>query len=527
MLEKYISSAKSLLSRTSESIKSFGGRFKKSYISALISTFIAGGLLYCGDSREIIVDNSAQKPNVLFISLDDVCSYGMETAATPNLDNLAEKGVYFTRAYCNTPACLPSRNNILTGLNSFTTGIYSNVQSREYNIDKWEDNFITNRFKYEGYKSLVGGKIYHGLDLPQKLKDNLDDFFLPEDELSRGELEVDYDGIYWGDLPINKDRTTDAQVADWASAKLKEKHEKPFFLAIGFDYAHTPWFVLEEYLKKYDTASIPKIKEDDLEDIPVGGVKLANPAFPFGNASKISLANRGEAIKHYLASIELVDSYVGRVLETLNNSDYKENTIVVLWSDHGYHLGEKQHFGKFTLWENALRVPLIVVNPKNEKQGNCQEPVSLEDIYPTLFELCGLESSVDLDGKSLADLIRNPEQEAGRNVLATCVSKRRVMTPAEIVEEHYNLNRALISKKWKYIRYWDGQEELYNLVVDPNEWVNLVEITDEREFSFEQLAEFRKEARKLSQKLEKLTPDNITNLEDRLSMELDIDKHKK
>ena len=241
----------------------------------------------------------------------------------------------------------------------------------------------------------------------------------------------------------------DAKVADWVIRQLGQEHEKPFFLASGFFRPHLPWYVPRAYFDHYplDSIRLPEILEDDLADVPRAGLAMARRAGDHKNVTQHGQWRK--AVQGYLASIEFADAQVGRVIEALDRSSYKENTIIVLWSDHGWHLGEKEHWRKFTLWERATRV--------TEPGGRSPRPVNLIDVYPTLVDLAGLPARSGLDGLSLRPLLENPAAEWERPSLTT----------------HRRGNHAVRGERWRYIRYADGSEELYDHHLDDPEWRNL------------------------------------------------------
>jgi arylsulfatase A-like enzyme len=252
----------------------------------------------------------------------------------------------------------------------------------------------------------------------------------------------------------------DHKVASWASEFLNKKQEEPFFLAAGMFRPHVPWFQPKEFVDMHDLKTIkrPPYLINDLSDVPEIARKWAEDSY-----SKHSLVKElglwEEAIRAYIAGISFSDSQIGRILDALDASSYKDNTIIVLWSDHGYHLGEKEHWHKQTLRERATRVPFIIVAPGNTKPGSvCNRPVSLIDIYPTLIELCNLPERNNLDGTSLVPWLKNPKLEKENPAITT---------------KEFN-NHAVRSEKWRYIRYNDGTEELYDHEQDPNEWHNLI-----------------------------------------------------
>ncbi|MBN2129762.1 MAG: sulfatase [Sedimentisphaerales bacterium] len=412
---------------------------------------------------------AGNRPNVLFIAIDDLndwigCLGGHPDVKTPNLDRLASRGVLFTNAHCSAPACNPSRASLMTGILPSTSGVYTNP-------DPWRKSpvlknavTIPQHFMAHGYRAVGGGKIYHGAFpdppswqeyFPSQTKNK------PEDPMPEGRplngipRTAHFD---WGPVPVKDEAMGDWKVADWAIGELKKKHDKPFFLGCGFFRPHLPWYVPQKYFDMYpaDKVTLPNVKDDDLDDIPALGKKMAKPD---GDHRKV-LQNKQwrKAVQGYLASISFVDTCVGRVLDAFDRSDYKDNTIVVLWSDHGWHLGEKLHWRKFSLWEEATHNILMVLAPGVTKsQQRCSRPVTMLDIYPTLIELCNLTEKSELQGQSLVPLLKDPQAAWDRPALTT----------------HGRNNHSLRTERWRYIRYSDGTEELYDHDKDEMEWRNL------------------------------------------------------
>jgi arylsulfatase A-like enzyme len=220
---------------------------------------------------------------------------------------------------------------------------------------------------------------------------------------------------------------------------------------------HLPWYVPQKYFDMYslDDVTLPTIRDDDLDDLPPQGLKFAEARR--SDFETIKDAGKWKhAIRAYLASITCADARIGRVLDALDGSRHAKNTIIILWSDHGWHLGEKQHWHKTTLWEEATRVPLVIHAP-GFRPAVCDRPVSLLDLYPTLNELTGGDAGKSFDGVSLVPLLRDPKAEWDR--------------PAVI--EFKRGNAAVRSGRYRYIRYRDGGEELYDHHTDPHEWNNL------------------------------------------------------
>ncbi|MHC4123332.1 MAG: sulfatase [Planctomycetota bacterium] len=408
------------------------------------------------------------KPNVLFIAIDDLndwvgCLGGHPDVKTPNLDKLAGRGVNFTNAFCSAPACNPSRASLMTGILPSTSGIYHNSQPWRKALK--DAITIPQHFMAHGYYALGSGKIYHGSDpaswneyWPSKTKAKPPDPLPPANDRPLSGIPSRAAHFDWGPLDVPGQDMGDSKVADWVIKQLQKDWDKPFFLACGFFKPHLPWYVPKKYFDMYPLESItlPDIKEDDLDDVPEIGKQMATA---FGDhAAVIEHKQWRKAVQGYLASISFVDQCVGRVIDALDKSNYSNNTIIVLWSDHGWHLGEKLHWRKFALWEEATHNVLMFVAPHLTKPNSiCQQPVNLIDIYPTLIDLCRLQPNQNLQGKSLLPLLKNPKATRKRPALTT----------------HGRNNHSLRTKKWRYIRYSDNTEELYDRDTDPLEWNNL------------------------------------------------------
>jgi len=417
---------------------------------------------------------AADKPNVLFIAVDDLNDWigalgGHPQAQTPNIDRLIERGVLFTHAYTAAPACNPSRAALMTGIAPHRSGVYLN--SQPWRPVMPDAVTIPQHFRKFGYTARASGKILHGRypDPPSW------DEYWPSQTNNRPEdpvpAERPVNGIPdtahfdWGPVAEDPEAMGDFQVASWISEQLGKAHDKPFFLACGIFRPHLPWYVPQRYFDAFPLESIelPAFVKDDLEDVPPAGVRMANPGKDHANVTK-----HGEwkaAVQGYLASILFADEQVGRVLDALEASPHRDDTIVVLWTDHGWHLGEKEHWRKFALWEEATRTPLVWVAPEGTPglpEGTVagrrvDTPVNLLDVYPTLIELAGIGPNEELSGRSLVPLMRDPEAEWERPSLTT----------------HGRLNHALRSPNFRYIRYADGAEELYDHRNDPLEAENL------------------------------------------------------
>lgn len=436
----------------------------------------------------VSLPSSAQgeKPNVLFIALDDLNNWvgfleNYPGVKTPNMDRLAREGVMFTNAHCSSPGCNPSRTSLMTGLHPSSTGVYSNGD--DWRIMEYTKDVVTlpDSFQAAGYTTKGGGKLYHAHTIEEEfLTGHLDaepwDVYYPSKE-QQLPIEVtpevwpvnSNDSFYrgridWAPLDISDNEMADGQTVSWAEDVLAQSHDQPLFLAVGIYRPHWPWWVPQSYFDQHPLDGIEIIPEplDDLDDIPEAGHAFIRKKWH----SWIMENHQNEKIvQAYLASMTFADAMLGRLLSALENGPLADNAIIVLWSDHGYHLGSKNHWEKFALWEEATQVPLIFVDRRAENgmEGEWQQasrsnqPVSLLDLYPTLVELCGLEDPGHLQGRSLVPLLRDPSHKTGDAVVTT----------------HRFKNHAVRSEKWRYIRYEDGSEELYDHSVDPREYKNL------------------------------------------------------
>lgn len=401
---------------------------------------------------------AAERRNVLFIAVDDLnhwvgCYRRNPQTITPHLDRLAGKGVWFTRGYCAAPSCNPSRAALMSGLRPSTTGVYENRDDWRGVIDR--DKTLTTCFRRAGYYVAGAGKIYHGA-YPRT--DEWDDYLESEgkDPAPKGDPGVG--GIRFAPLDCQDEDLRDGRIVQYGIDQLQRKHDQPFLLTIGLHKPHMPWNVPRKYYDMHplDQIELPKVLDDDLDDVPAAGRAMAKPE---GDHRRILQSGRWkDAVQGYLAAITYADAMIGRLLDALENSPYRDNTIVVLWGDHGWHLGEKRHWRKFALWEEATRCPYLWVVPGlTPKNQVCERTVDLMSLYPTLTELCGIETPKHVEGKSIRALLADPDAAWDRPALTT----------------HGRGNHALRTERWRYIRYADGSEELYDEAADPYEWTNL------------------------------------------------------
>ncbi len=407
--------------------------------------------------------------NVLFIAVDDLndwigCLGGHPDVKTPNLDALAARGVLFANAHCSAPLCNPSRASLLTGIRPSTSGVYDNNQPFRSVLP--DAVTLPQHFMANGYRVVGGGKIYHGR-FPDPT--SWEEYFpsqtqnKPPDPVPEGRP---LNGIPnaahfdWGPIDVADEDMGDMQVANWAIGELAKKHDRPFFLGVGIFRPHLPWYVPRKYFSMYppEEVTLPNVNENDLDDVPPMGRRIAKPE---GDHRRVIETNNWRrAVSAYLACVSFADACVGRVLDALDNSPYADNTLVVLWGDHGWHLGEKLHWRKFALWEEATHNPLMVVAPGITRPGGvCKRPVSLLGIYPTLLDVLGLPQRPELEGTSLLPLLRKPGSPWERPAVTT----------------YRRNNHSVRSQRWRYIRYSDGTEELYDHDNDELEWTNLAE----------------------------------------------------
>lgn len=432
------------------------------------------------------------KPNILFISVDDLNDWisplgGHPQSITPNFQRLASRSVLFTNAHCPAPACGPCRAAILSGIAPHQSGLYENMQPlREVMPDV---TLMPRHFSNHGYHSSGSGKILHYVIdprswdeyFPDKEKDNPFPFTRYPDQrpvsLPRGGpwqyVETD-----WGPLDVTDEEFGgDFSVSQWVSKQLTNPPaDKPFFLACGLYRPHEPWFVPAKYFKPFPLEKVqlpPGYRPDDLDDVPPAGRALArNRYFPH-------IQWHGEwraGVQGYLASIHFADAMLGNVLDALDQSPRRNNTIVVLWSDHGWHLGEKEHWQKFTGWRACSRVPLMILAP-GIKPGVCDQPVSTIDLFKTLTSLTGIQTPENVSGNDLSPLLKNPESDWPHTSLTQLRGPKAY---------------ALSGRKFRYIHYANGDEELYDIVNDGFEHTNLAGKKDYEEI----LMKFRSKAPK-------------------------------
>lgn len=455
-------------------------------------------------------NRSRQKPhNVLFLAVDDMkdwinCLGGYEGKVhTPHIDRLAARGVLFEKAYCPSPKCAPSRAAVMTGLMASQSGLYDNGHwwypnspAGVVSIPKW--------FQMMGFDVQGAGKIFHHTagNHPPNQWDRFQKLLFTDDPWFRGSKlnypwsnpvpfpeSYPFSGVRglghendWGSIPLNEKDYEDSKSTDFTVEFLRMHRENPFFLACGLFRPHLPWYVPAKYFELYplEDVVLPSIMEDDLDDIPSEGKRLARARQSDLNRIQKSGSHR-EAVQAYLASISYADAQIGRILDALDASPHASNTIVVLWSDHGWHLGEKSHWHKSTLWEESTRVPFMLAGP-GIQPGICSIPVSLVDIFPTLREFSmapvirNIQKPVVHNPGELPDFSGSTSQSLGQYLDDPTNPSAWHFTPKPVVMEYLKGNAAVRYQHYRFIRYRDGGEEFYDHSNDPNEWSNAIDL---------------------------------------------------
>lgn len=447
------------------------------YIYAVIVVIIFT-LSSCATGKEKKNEAVQKSPNVLFIAVDDLntwlgCLGGYSNSKTPNLDKLASQGVLFSNAHCQAPLCGPSRASVMCGLRPSTTGIYGmthdNDVRRDGNQATKDITFLPEYFKKNGYYTMGIGKLFHD-HAPDGVFDESGGRYkgfgpLPEKRFvwdGRGNSDPKRYGktsTDWGAFPEADSLMPDHESASWAIDRLKLKHDKPFFLAVGFLRPHVPLYVPQKWFDMHPIEGIElaPYKSDDLNDIPEVGLQINDLPMMPSTEWAIESGEWKNIIQAYLACVSFVDYEIGRVLQALENSEYANNTVIVLWSDHGYRLGEKGTFAKHALWEPATKAPLMFAAPNLPKGKVIDTPAEMLSIYPTLLELCGLPAYERVEGKSLVSTMISEKKD--NEAFAVCTFGQN--------------NHGIKANEFRYIRYEDGSEELYDHKTDPNEWTNL------------------------------------------------------
>ncbi|MCH9649671.1 MAG: sulfatase [Deltaproteobacteria bacterium] len=429
---------------------------------------LAGFLQGCTGQRESAPKPGTSergKPNVLLIVIDDLNDWieplgGHPDAKTPHFNRLARRSISFTNAHCDATACNPSRTALLTGLRPSTTGVYKNGQP--YLAAVADRPTLMEAFTAAGYRTLGAGKVFHrwgpGKLVWDEYRGRQDD---PKGELRESAGLTGRAHFSWGPLDVEDEEMDDAQVVLQAKRWLESPQPEPFFMALGIYLPHLPWSVPQKYFDLYPLDEItlpatPPTDPDDLSDLPRSALnrldRVAHQTIAQGDQVR-------QVHQAYLASISFADAMLGRALDALDQSPHRDNTIMVVVSDHGLHLGEKDHWGKYTLWERSTHIPLFISAPHLAAQAGARSAgtVTPVDLYPTLLELADIPPISNLDGRSFASLLEDPQHPWEHPALTT----------------YPNRDYAVRNQRWRYIRYRNGDEELYDHQQDPHEWHNL------------------------------------------------------
>jgi len=408
--------------------------------------------------------------NVLFIAIDDLNDWigvygGHPQAITPHMDRLAERGTVFMNAHCQAPICNPARVSMISGLLPSKTGIYFLAPGLRGASENANAETMFQYFKRHGYYLTTRGKIFHGRSLADE-KESFDEIVQatlpvprPKKRLASFEGSRAWD---WGPYFDKDEDTQDYQTALWGAQRMKElaEEDQPFFMAIGFSNPHVPLYVPQKWFDLYpqETLELPEVLATDRDQLSEYAKTLTHGHVAPKHDWVVGADEWKPLVQSYLACISYVDHCVGTVLDGLEQSGAGDDTLIVLWSDHGFHMGEKMHWAKRTLWEESTRVPMMIAGPVLLKDHSVSKPVGLIDIYPSMVDLCGLPVKKGLDGVSLRPLLTRANAVWERPAITTFGPN----------------NHSIRSEHWRYIRYDDGSEELYDHRKDQRERKNLV-----------------------------------------------------
>ena len=438
------------------------------------------------------------RPNILFIAIDDLndwigCLDGHPQVKTPHIDELARRGVLFTEAHCAAPVCGPSRAAIMSGRRPWTTGVYSNNANYPKRLPDVES--MPEFFVRHGYHVMGAGKLFHGdFNYPQgafheyakrtaqpwpkaailssrqkpvyRWRVDGKTITFPRNGMPADRTWKDTHTFDWGPLDLPDEKFRDSAVVEWGRTRLRKSHDKPFFLGVGIHLPHQPLYAPQRFHDMYppEKTVLPPYLKNDLQDLSRAGRDYALIPTTSGTHGTVVKHNQWRnAVSSYLATVTFVDHLLGGLLRTLDKSEHAKNTWVVLWSDHGWHLGEKNHWGKATGWFRATRVPLIIVPPLSARPDGfqpgikCSQPVNLIDLFSTVASMAGLQPGDGLEGASLLPLVSDPDSD----------------WPDYTVTTFGRGNHAITARRWRFIQYFDGSAELYDRLNDPHEWHNL------------------------------------------------------
>ncbi len=440
------------------------------------------------------------RPNVLFIAIDDMNDWAgfLDThpqIQTPHMDTLASQGVSFINAHAPAPICGPSRTAIMSGLWPTSTGVYTNAVNYRNDVPHLS---MPEHFRNNGYHVMGVGKLFHaGLPkIPENAFDEYGEYGSSSAPFTKAEMDLAKQTPFnrftkngkefrlplngfpadrswrstntfdWGPVDLPDEMFSDSRSANWAIGKLQTKQDKPFFLAVGFHRPHQPLYNPKRFHDLYppESVALPPTQANDLADLPRSGKEYALAPNTSGLHKSVEQYGQwGNAVSSYLASISYVDELVGNIMAALKESPYADNTLVVLWSDHGWHLGEKEHWGKATGWSRSTRIPMVIVPPNNNRPAGfepnavSERMVNLLDLAPTIADMTGVPLKDDWEGNSLLPLLQDPDKAwQGYTHTTFGIGNHTVSTP-----------------RWQYLHYFDDRAELYDLQSDPDEFFNL------------------------------------------------------
>lgn len=431
----------------------------------------AEAIVTAGDKAAPV--KAGSKPNVLLLVIDDLNDYlpllkrypGLKT---PNLDRFAATALTFKNAYCAAPVCNPSRTAFISGIAPNRSGVYDNKDRLVDSKPVMDSVLLPEQFKRAGYHTLWNGKFFHTeppMERRTKMWDDTEGgkgVYGPKSKIDPIPAEIKHPPMFcyeaWEgpdtDFPDFKHMLINEK-------RLSQKFEQPFFLVFGIYRPHNPWTAPKRFFDMYplDSLVLPEILTNDLSDVPEAGRQFARYPVNFEQLKNAGLWK--PVVQSYLASISFMDYNLGRVLDALDHGPNRSNTIVCVVADNGFHLGEKQHLAKFALWEQTTHILCLWRVPGVTKPGTvCEATVNLLDLFPTFNELCDLPPVPQkLDGKSLVPLMKDPRFTWNRPALTTYLQN----------------NHAVRDDRWRYIRYKDGTEELYDESADPHEWTNVAD----------------------------------------------------
>ncbi|MGB0259172.1 MAG: sulfatase, partial [Coraliomargarita sp.] len=430
-------------------------------LAMILSGVLFANALFASEKPDLAVLKKDQ-PNILFIVFDDLSillpALDYDGIETPNLDRLFNRGMFFNRAYANAPLCGPSRTSFMFGLHPTSTGEYGNHSDYRKNPSRplsW-GGYLKNN----GYTNFIRGKIYQNRYIPYE---EWDEAVMYDKDDDAEKVDAYENGFArCAKLKCGDEGMDDYQMTTWAVEHLKQSYDKPFLLGVGLHTTHGSKYAPEKYFKDIplDTIKLPELHWDDLDDLPERAKAYAKSEREFMPTYRDG--KFPEMVQGYLATLLFTDAQVGRILDALEEGGHADNTIVMAWSDHSIHHGQKLKFAKNSLWRWSVQVPFSISVPgMTQPNSRSNRAVQLLDIYPTISELAGLPVPEHCEGTSLVPLLRDPEAPWSHPVVT--VSSKPI-----------GLTYAVRTEKWAYLKYVDEGEELYDLEKDPDELTNLL-----------------------------------------------------